>query len=139
MKDNSVRMFPYGGYDPFSTPSAKVFSQTHTPPDRPPYSQAPVQNPQQAYAQGFNQPYMPYMPPMMPPGVAPHPMMQGMPGMPGMQGMPFGQQQQQGNQNASMQTNNNQGTGFTFSKAMGGANQVMGLAQQMGNILSFFK
>lgn len=129
MKEKSVRMFPYGGYDPFSTPSAKSFAQSHSAPDRPPYSLAAAQIPSpmpQQYAQGFTQPFMPYMPTMMPPGIAPHPMMQGMPFM------------QQGKQNTSMFPNN-QGSGITFSKAMGGANQLMGLAQQMGNILSLFK
>jgi hypothetical protein len=129
LKENSVRMFPYGGYDPFSTPSAKVFSQSHNIPDRPPYApaaHAPTM-PQQQYTQGFTQPYMPYMPPIMPPGVVPHPMMQGMPFNP-----------QQGKQNTSMYPNA-QGSGFNFGKVMGGANQVMGLAQQMGNILSIFK
>jgi hypothetical protein len=122
-------MFPYGGYDPFSTPSAKIFSQSHNIPDRPPYApaaHAPTM-PQQQYTQGFAQPYMPYMPPIMPPGVFPHPMMQGMPFNP-----------QQGKQNTSMYPNA-QGSGFNFGKVMGGANQVMGLAQQMGNILSIFK
>jgi hypothetical protein len=124
-----VRMFPYGGYDPFSTPSSKVFSQSHNIPDRPPYAPAaPAPTMPQQYTQGFVQPYMPYMPPMMPPGLAPHPMMQGMPFNP----------QQGSQQNASMYPNT-QGSGFNFGKMMGGANQVMGLAQQMGNILSLFK
>ncbi|MFE1244309.1 hypothetical protein ACFW35_09280 [Fictibacillus sp. NPDC058756] len=123
MKEKSARMFPYGGYDPFSTPSSKVFSQSHNIPDRPPYAPAaPALTMPQQYTQAFPQPYMPYMPPMMPPGLAPHPMMQG---------MPF-----QGKQ--SMYPNT-QGSGFNFGKMMGGANQVMGLAQQMGNILSLFK
>lgn len=124
-----MRMFPYGGYDPFSTPSSKVFSQSHNIPDRPPYAPAaPAPTMPQQYIQGFAQPYMPYMPPMMPPGLAPHPMMQG---------MPFNSQQGS-QQNASMYPNT-QGSGFNFGKMMGGANQVMGLAQQMGNILSLFK
>jgi hypothetical protein len=124
-----VRMFPYGGYDPFSTPSSKVFSQSHNIPDRPPYAPAaPAPTMPQQYTQGFVQPYMPYMPPMMPPGLAPHPMMQGMPFNP----------KQSSQQNASMYPNT-QGSGFNFGKMMGGANQVMGLAQQMGNILSLFK
>lgn len=124
-----MRMFPYGGYDPFSTPSPKVFSQSHNIPDRPPYTPA-ASSPAipQPYTHGFTQPYMPYMPPMMPPGLAPHPMMQG---------MPFNQQQGK-QQNGSMYQNT-QGSGLNFGKMMGGANQVMGLAQQMGNILSLFK
>lgn len=126
MKEKSARMFPYGGYDPFSTPSSKVFSQSHNIPDRPPYAPAaPVPALPQQYTQGFHQPYMPYMPPMMPPGLAPHPMMQG---------MPF-----QGKQQNTSMYPNTQNSGFNFGKMMGGANQVMGLAQQMGNILSLFK
>lgn len=124
-----MRMFPYGGYDPFSTPTAKGYANSQQVPDRPPYAPAtPAPMPQQQYSQGFNQqPYMPYMMPMMPPGM-PHPMMPG---------MPFNQKQGQGNQMGMYQ--NNQGSGLNFGKMMGGANQVMGLAQQMGNILSFFK
>lgn len=126
MKEKSARMFPYGGYDPFSTPSSKVFSQSHNIPDRPPYAPAaPAPTMPQHYTQGFPQPYMPYMPPMMPPGLAPHPMMQG---------MPF-----QGKQQNTSMYPNTQNSGFNFGKMMGGANQVMGLAQQMGNILSLFK
>lgn len=121
-------MFPYGGYDPFSTPSSKVFSQSPNNPDRPPFAPAataPASVMPQQFAPGFTQPYMPYIPPMMPPGLAPHPMAQG---------MPFQGQQQ----NSSMYPNT-QNSGFSFGKMMGGANQVMGLAQQMGNILSLFK
>jgi hypothetical protein len=137
LKEKFVRMYPYGGYDPFSTPSAKAFSQSSVMPDRPPFASAPsapaASFPQQ-FPPGYNQGYMPYMPPMMPPGIMPHPMMQQ--GM----GMPF-MQQGQGKQNqmAMSPFNQQQGSGITFSKAMGGANQVMGLAQQMGNILSLFK
>ncbi|MCM3730209.1 hypothetical protein M3196_00820 [Fictibacillus nanhaiensis] len=127
MKEKSVRMFPYGGYDPFSTPSSKVFSQSQNIPDRPPYAPAAPASMQQQYTQGFAQPFMPMMPPMMPPGLVPHPMMQG---------MPFNQQQ--GGQNSAMFPNT-QGSGLNFSKVMGGANQFMGLAQQMGNIFSLFK
>ncbi|WP_416731638.1 hypothetical protein [Fictibacillus sp. JL2B1089] len=133
MKEKSVRMFPYGGYDPFTTPTAKGYANSQTVPGRPPYApaaQAPAM-PQQQYSQGFpQQPFMPYMMPMMPPGGMPHPMMQG---------MPFNQQQTQGSQSSMGMMPNNQGSGLNFGKMMGGANQVMGLAQQMGNILSFFK
>jgi hypothetical protein len=130
LKDKSVRMFPYGGYDPFSTPSTKVYAASQTMPDRPPYAPAtPAPMTQHQYSQGFNQPFMPYMMPMMPPGAVPHPMMPG---------MPLNQIQGQGNQGMPMHPNN-QGSGLDFGKVMGGANQFMGLAQQMGNILSFFK
>jgi hypothetical protein len=131
-------MFPYGGYDPFSTPSAKAYSQSQTAPDRPPYAMpAPAASMPQQYTPGFTQPFMPYMPPMMPPGVAPHPMMQGMP-FNQMQGQ-VNSMQGQGNQNGSSMYPNNQNSGFSFGKAMGGANQLMGLAQQMGSIISLFK
>jgi hypothetical protein len=126
-------MYPYGGYDPFSTPSAKAFSQSPVIPDRPPFATAPsaAQAPYpQQFQQGYPQGFMPFMPPMMPPGAIGYPMMPGM-------GMPF-MQPGKGNQN-QMQQNNQQGSGLTFGKAMGGANQLMGLAQQMGSILSLFK
>ena len=119
-------MYPYGGYDPFSTPSSKFFAQTPTMPDRPPFAQAPAPASfpfQQPVPYGFSHGFMPYMP-IMPPGGMPPQMMPGM-------GMPF---MQKGNNQ-----NNQQGSGLTFGKAMGGANQLMGLAQQMGSIISLFK
>jgi hypothetical protein len=136
LKEKFVRMYPYGGYDPFSTPSAKAFSQSPVMPDRPPYAQAPATAPSsfsQPYTQNYSQGFMPYMPPMMPQGAMPYPMMPGM-------GMPF-MQQPPGKQNQMMMGPNNQqqSSGLTFGKAMGGANQLMGLAQQMGSILSLFK
>jgi hypothetical protein len=113
-------MFPYGGYDPFTTPSAKAFSQSQTHAGRPPYAQMqPTQ-----VSPSYSQPYMAQIPPMMPQGFPPYPMMHGMPMM-----------HQQGKQTF----NQSQGTGFNLGTAMGGANQLMGIAQQVGNIISLFK
>jgi hypothetical protein len=129
LKEKSVRMFPYGGYDPFTAPPSKGYASSQSLPDRPPYAQAAHVPMQQQYAQAFSQPIMPYMMPMMPPGMAPPPMMPG---------MPFHPKQGPGNQ-GTMPMFETQGSGLNFGKVMGGANQFMGLAQQMGNIFSLFK
>jgi hypothetical protein len=113
-------MFPYGGYDPFLASSSQAVTQNVSAPGRPPF---PMMHPM---PQHFNHSYVQNMPSMMQThGFPPHPMM-----MHGMQNM---------QQNGIQKQNQSQGNGFNLGTAVGGANQLMGLAQQVGNILSFFK
>ncbi|MFC7370647.1 hypothetical protein ACFQPF_03040 [Fictibacillus iocasae] len=124
------RNYPYGGYDPFKTPSAKQFANsTPAVPDRPPFQQGwPSFNPPAPTSMNYQQ-HMPF------PGHGPMPFPMPMPfgQQPGMFGYP--PNQQQGYQNTQQKPQSNWNIGSTIS----GANQVMGIMKQLGGLASFFK
>ncbi|MFC0188694.1 hypothetical protein ACFFJY_10375 [Fictibacillus aquaticus] len=126
---NKDRNYPYGGYDPFKTPSAKLFAQSvPADPARPPYQpSAPAFPPMAPYGMGFQQ-QMPF------PGAGPMPMPMPMPfQQPGMFGFPQNQQQ------SSFQNFQKPQSNWNWGSTLSGANQVMGIMKQLGGLAAFFK
>ncbi|MDM5338310.1 hypothetical protein QUF84_13885 [Fictibacillus enclensis] len=160
--NESLRFFPYGGYDPFHKESVSHHPELIEPsPPRPPFP-APAQGLGPEAAMGaFLPPPGPgaYMNPQMLPPRPPYPynpyyMPQGgngkqpnmnaaqsnLPSLPN--GFPFGNGSFPGGQQFpfnQQQPFQNPGGQFSWGKTFNGINSAMGMMQQLGSIISIFK